>query len=99
MSGLKRVPSGRQEGKTIVAQDAQAEADQSPTTGDACVAHLGSADCLGCGARGCTAALVAFGVSACELEEQALSLAGPIAPFRGGLPESTVEGFASALLQ
>ena len=85
VSGLKRVPSGEQKGKPIVAKNAQAEADQGSTTSDASVAHLGSAYCLGRSPRGSTAAPVAFGVSACELEEPALSLAGPLAPFCGGV--------------
>ena len=87
VSGFKRVPSGQQEGKAVVSQDSEAKADQRPTPCDASVAHLWSADGLMGSARDGPATPVTFGVSARELQQQALSLARPVGPLRGGCPK------------
>ena len=90
MPGLQRVSSGGQECEPVVPEDSEPQADEGTAASNSGMAYLGSSYGLRGGAGHCPPASVTLGVSARDLEEHTLGLAGPVFPPGGGWTEPAV---------
>ena len=89
---LGAVPPGGEQPETVVAQDAQAELDESAATGVASMTNLLAANSLRGGPGGGPPTPVTLGVRVSMPEQQLFSLGGPSSPSGRGRAEVLVVG-------